>query len=428
MIFDIATYGADPMGTPTQNAEAIQSAIQDASGKGIVYFSGCYEYGQTISIPKDGLYMRGDGVLASTLMYRGTGAAIALSDQWTSGHSKIHLSNFSLHGTEAASAGIDLTGKSKYLGMIDNVIVYGFSGSGAIGIHLSNVYLFCVSQTIIWNCDTGMKLTETANTIVRECWIKGNYSRHGVHQRSKAGVLRIYDTIIDSTEPIQGQIGLYVETGSCQLTGVHFEDLGQAYRLQSGPIWMSQTTQNSCLNCPTIDDRITVFYDHMKGSLDATMGVSAQLGTIWSHHIGHVLRPTVTEFTSDQLLALSPVILLELSNIDDLDGITTDAARSFDGLVTFVFVNDHCTIRHDNRGGSGGRFLLADNKDWNPSQGSSITFQKAYLSNGIWYFVEIGRRETKGTGTVQNMTRDQPFGLCSAQPSYGGYLTQQDRG
>jgi len=397
MNYDITVFGAHPDHNPEANAVAIQAAIDAAAGHGVVVFSGRYEYDQTLIIPDGGLWMRGYGDAAaknnpqraSELVYVGTGNAFQLAATFRDGTRQIHLQDFQLTGTEAAQHALDLVGESKYQGRIQDVTVCEFTGAASFALRIDDTYLFTVDQLHMISCANGIWTGAVSNLAIRDSWVAGTWTGYGVHVNSTHGTTEIARCIFQSKVQPPGQCGVYVENGRVAMDLSHFEKLYQAFRVLSGPSWLSRCKMTT-LTLPSEVGDCTVYIDQMDMARDTGQAIQAQPGTVWTGHKGNIRRPVLAD-TGAVIPALSPVMMVSASAPQEITNVDSIAARQYDGMFTLFFLDGNTTIRNRANNASG-TLHLQGWQDWAAPANSSITFEKMQCEGGYrWVFQEIGR-------------------------------------
>jgi hypothetical protein len=149
--------GADPTGV-SDSAAAVQAAVSamPAAG-GVIYFpAGTYKIASTITIAVPGVYLAGDGMLATVINYTGTGDCIRMystasyASGWGGG-----IRDLTIDGSGASAGACGIHAGDIYQ-LQWNAGVRQFQGSGSKGIWFDNQYfwaedmyghLFCQQNT-----------------------------------------------------------------------------------------------------------------------------------------------------------------------------------------------------------------------------------------------------------------------------------------
>jgi len=135
--------GADPTGV-NDSAPAIQAAVNALpSAGGRIYLpAGTYKIASTITIAKAGVYLYGDGMLATVINYTGSGDCIRMysSLPYTSGWGG-GIKGLTIDGTSASAGACGIHAGDIYQLQWDAGVRF-FKGSGSKGIWFDNQYFW----------------------------------------------------------------------------------------------------------------------------------------------------------------------------------------------------------------------------------------------------------------------------------------------
>ena len=318
----------------TNDADAIQTAIDEASKTGLPLFipPGEYELLEGLSIkvysndnePTKNLIIYGSGE-SSILNFKGNGSAITVEE--INGSGKIRLQDFTItaEGNPNAKHGIDFVEgpSSAFNCVLDHLSIHHFSNDHSYGISLKKTYTLTAYNCMIRNCNSGVGLFHIAIDVsFYNCWIR-SFKEYGVHVKCTTIHCRFDGGIIDAPkyERNEGEpgsiIGVHVEgveapeecgaadshtpLPSIELQSVHLEDLRQPFKVEGGGhFWLTNCTLAAGFEVnSTIADNVTAYITNTSINTKYNSAkpdgyvIEAGLGTFWDNNRISIKPPTI---------------------------------------------------------------------------------------------------------------------------------------
>lgn len=213
---DLADWGFSTSASAATNATALQAAID--SGAAIVRGgSGLYSYSTGLTIDRairidfagaaEANGVAGTG--STELAYTGTGIGIDIIGSGANGKENIHLSNFILTGTVAATGGIYAgSGINVTRSSLKNIEIKGFTITNGYGLRFGN-FLESVVENVNTraNYDGVIQVTGKSTTTleVKSCY-SGSNTRYGLYLTGTFFGSSFYNFVSESN----GSNGLYI--------------------------------------------------------------------------------------------------------------------------------------------------------------------------------------------------------------------------